>query len=559
MDSYKALCEICGISFTFRKDLYRHLRVFHDMDVNLDKDKETCDLCDKKFSTIAALERHKKTHRPAPQKLSCTECDDFICRTREELRGHLECEHGISMETTELEFDSMEQFLQWKLKMEGDAKVFFTKRTGERMVDSEKSRLYYICHRSRSAVKSGFGKRLRASNKIDQTCPASLIVTKMPSGKISVKFYMTHTGHNFSVGPLHFAHADRAMVTGQIVLEPKSTYDVTVMEDSGTKWQQEVQHFTPGPVIVTVEEVDAMSWQQELPHSTPDFCGNICEKCGTSFTLRTDLYRHLRTFHNMDVNLSKGKETCDLHDNKFLTIASLDHHKDMHIPAPQKLSCTECGVFICHTREELRDHLEREHGISMETKELEFDTMEQFLQWKLKMEGDEKVFFTKRTDEGMVDSKRSCLCYICHHSRSAMTSSFGKRLRASNKIEQTCPASLIVTKMPSGKISVKFYMTHTGHNLSVGPLHFTHADKTVVTGQPVHGPNNTDGITVLEDATELWPKDLQQHRLPGPVSVTVELNSGMPWQQDHQDFTPGVNTKQGVAVEHSYAMRWHLA
>lgn len=103
------------------------------------------------------------------------------------------------------------------MKVESDEKVSFVKNTGDKMMGIEKSFIYYICHRSGTPASKSLGKRCRApSVKIGHTCPASLTVTKMSSGKIGVKYYMTHTGHNFSLGSLHLTPADRAMVAGQI-------------------------------------------------------------------------------------------------------------------------------------------------------------------------------------------------------------------------------------------------------------------------------------------------------------------------------------------------------
>ncbi|XP_049763824.1 zinc finger protein 234-like [Schistocerca cancellata] len=215
MESLKALCEVCGKTFTFRKNLYKHMRKRHNVDVN-NKDKERCKICGKMFSSVAALRRHIRIHSIACRKVSCTECNDFMCRSMRDLRNHLECQHGIKIKREEMEFESLEQFLQWKIKMEGEKCVSFVKKGGG-IIDPEKFKTYYFCHRSGNVIKSGMGLRLRGpSVKIGRTCPASLIVTKMPSGKVSVQFYATHTGHNFSVGSLHLTPADRAMVADLI-------------------------------------------------------------------------------------------------------------------------------------------------------------------------------------------------------------------------------------------------------------------------------------------------------------------------------------------------------
>lgn len=262
MESRKALCEVCGKSFTLRKNLYKHMRQYHDIDVNLNlefyeipvkkplrslcevcgkifmlrktlyrhmrirhniylntREKERCKICDKMFSSISALRRHIRIHfgLTTRRKVSCTECNDFTCRSMRDLRSHLECQHGIKIRREEMEFDTMEQFLQWKVHMEAEKCVSFVKKGGGGTVNPEKFKIYYFCHRSGNAVKSGLGLRLRGpSVKIGRTCPASLIATKMPSGKVNVQFYSTHTGHSFSVGSMQLSPADTSMVTDLI-------------------------------------------------------------------------------------------------------------------------------------------------------------------------------------------------------------------------------------------------------------------------------------------------------------------------------------------------------
>ncbi|XP_049763836.1 uncharacterized protein LOC126092337 [Schistocerca cancellata] len=215
MESRRGLCELCGGTFKHRKSLYRHIVKFH-MDVKRNQGKETCNICHRNFWNVAARDRHFRTHNTSFGKVSCTECNDFKCRFMRDLRSHLECQHGIKIEREEMEFDSMEQFLQWKEKMEGEKRVSFIKQRGGTL-NTQKSKIYYLCHRSGNFKTVGLGQRLAGpSVKIGRTCPASLIATKMPSGKVSVQFYATHTGHSFSMGSLHLTPADRAMVADLI-------------------------------------------------------------------------------------------------------------------------------------------------------------------------------------------------------------------------------------------------------------------------------------------------------------------------------------------------------
>lgn len=92
--------------------------------------------------------------------------------------------------------------------MEGEETVSFIR------VANKNNTSYYTCHRSGQAhTKGKTVQRVRASSmKIGRTCPASLSVTKMSLGRISVTFHQTHTGHNHSAGSLRLTAADKGMV-----------------------------------------------------------------------------------------------------------------------------------------------------------------------------------------------------------------------------------------------------------------------------------------------------------------------------------------------------------
>lgn len=216
MASPNVLCELCGGTFKQKKSLYRHVMHIHNPDGKKTRGKETCNICHRNFPNIEVLERHIRTHNSSVGKVVCTECDDFKCRFMRDLRTHLECKHGISIEREEMQFDSMEQFLRWKVKMEGERRVSFVKQRGCKQY-TEKAKIYYLCHRSGYFKTSGVGQRLNGpSVKIGRTCPASLVVTKMPSGRVNVVYYATHTGHSFSIDSLRLTPDDRAMVADLI-------------------------------------------------------------------------------------------------------------------------------------------------------------------------------------------------------------------------------------------------------------------------------------------------------------------------------------------------------
>ncbi|GIY33206.1 d-ribitol-5-phosphate cytidylyltransferase [Caerostris darwini] len=164
----EAECKFCSKIFKKKKNLYEHLRKTHKINPNI-SGKVECPLnCGNKF------------------------------RLHVELRNHLEVSHKHPIQQEIHEFADFESFQLWKTKYEETTGYGYTRRISEKALANGDIKSHFICHRSGIHKSGSTGQRKLkkiGSNKIGTTCPSTLEVTRISSGKVKVVFYKTHIGH----------------------------------------------------------------------------------------------------------------------------------------------------------------------------------------------------------------------------------------------------------------------------------------------------------------------------------------------------------------------------
>lgn len=111
-------CDECNKTFKYRKNLYAHLRRFHDKDPLIPKETESvCEICGQQFVNNSNLYRHiKQMHEGAASNVEVLRKSRIVCptlncsehfRTYENLRGHLLETHKIRIECSEFNFKAV--------------------------------------------------------------------------------------------------------------------------------------------------------------------------------------------------------------------------------------------------------------------------------------------------------------------------------------------------------------------------------------------------------------------------------------------------------------------
>ncbi|XP_053214191.1 uncharacterized protein LOC128397486 isoform X2 [Panonychus citri] len=197
----------------------------------------------------------------------------------------------------------------------------------------------------------------------------------------------------------------------------------------------------------------------------------ICEKCLKEFTAQSNLSRHLRQIH--------GEPPKHLHS----------------------LVCPLCDDNL--TREKyFLDHLRHNHDLTIDERQLFFNTEDEFYKWKILMEKSTASYYRK--DRSKKDSKQKTMYFTCNRSGNYLPKQERKRrLRAqgSRKINRTCPAKLIVTKNnSSGQLSVYFIPTHVGHETDLKHLNLHKEDRIKIAKKLEMGADRNQLLSKIRES-----------------------------------------------------------
>uniref|UniRef100_A0A1B6EEE5 C2H2-type domain-containing protein n=2 Tax=Clastoptera arizonana TaxID=38151 RepID=A0A1B6EEE5_9HEMI len=213
-------CSKCNKNFPDIQNLYKHMQDIHSSENNKAiKNAKThqCELCDKSFIQKKNLNRHMsishKIECKTPPSILCPLCDGAF-HTVLILDKHLLENHNIELQKANEEFDSIEDFKNWKSEIEKEDLAFFHFKA------STENRSYYECHRSgpRKVMKTGEGDKLSKcvnTIKIGKTCPARIVATNV-NGRIYVHSQRVHVGHTQSIQFLRLTREERDDLAGRL-------------------------------------------------------------------------------------------------------------------------------------------------------------------------------------------------------------------------------------------------------------------------------------------------------------------------------------------------------
>lgn len=229
-------CTECDTAFTFKKNLYAHLRNIHQKEPFVSKKNPdfTCTVCLKIFSSKNSLMVHSRYHErdgdhnypKKSQNRSRLLCPYESCVkmlfNHAALRNHLKEEHSVTIELENLEFTSMESFEAWKNAIQQSTISMYSRDTAPKKLSGTVKKQYLDCHRSYSFKPHGKNeRRLKStgSTKTGKTCPSRIEVSEIKSPNnltvVKVKFWKTHWGHELELSHVPLDRETRCDIAGK--------------------------------------------------------------------------------------------------------------------------------------------------------------------------------------------------------------------------------------------------------------------------------------------------------------------------------------------------------
>ena len=159
-----------------------------------------CHYCNVDFDKSDTLRKHMKrkhNENSAERNIKCAEDDcnkDFFNILA--YRKHLEFDHSFQMVVRTEQFQTENEFLEWKKDFEHETNERYVKNKGIKKSASGVSRIF-DCHRSgfekkKTLLEADRTELLQGPGKLNSRCPAQMIL-KENDNCFELTFYSTHT------------------------------------------------------------------------------------------------------------------------------------------------------------------------------------------------------------------------------------------------------------------------------------------------------------------------------------------------------------------------------
>nr|CAD7402036.1 unnamed protein product [Timema cristinae] len=203
-----------------------------------------CEICDRRFSHVCSLRRHKKeVHKITPERLcrrriKCPLCHLSVLKQKY-LVSHLKIIHNIKIEEEELNFSSKEDFNKWKTEIEKETRSSYVKDCASYRLSGGELKSLFRCHRQGSYIDSVGEQRKRqikrqGSNKMGSACPSYIEMTE-DGNSIYVVYYKGHYGHNCTFRRLPLSKEDRIRIADLIESGVSLPHILTNIRENATE------------------------------------------------------------------------------------------------------------------------------------------------------------------------------------------------------------------------------------------------------------------------------------------------------------------------------------
>ncbi|KAJ8914484.1 hypothetical protein NQ315_002756 [Exocentrus adspersus] len=186
--------------------------------------------CVHSYTSKAVLKKHIRVNHviPSTNNISrrkanvsyCSVCQFSSC-SFDILVSHYIDHHEIDIKTENYNFDNYDNFLTWKEDEEKRCKNRYVKKYGARATIKGCKRIIYYCHRSGFYKSKNTGKRhlkVQGSRKIGKYCPSRIFLKIKENGEVSVKYIVSHVGHNADLCHINLSTKERRNLASKIAL-----------------------------------------------------------------------------------------------------------------------------------------------------------------------------------------------------------------------------------------------------------------------------------------------------------------------------------------------------
>uniref|UniRef100_T1J170 C2H2-type domain-containing protein n=1 Tax=Strigamia maritima TaxID=126957 RepID=T1J170_STRMM len=189
-------CYICEKTFARSSSMYRHIRNFHKENMKFPTSKSiVCPLCSDKEKGEFSFTNYKKLH------------------------SHMKSQHNLKLNIQKHVFQTVEEFQEWKVKIEQETKSQYVKQNGTKKCGNFETLRYY-CNRSGFYKPTGHQKRQlkkQGSNKINCCCPSMIkAIINSKTNATEVEYVVNHVGHIQELDHLFLTKSERQWIAHKL-------------------------------------------------------------------------------------------------------------------------------------------------------------------------------------------------------------------------------------------------------------------------------------------------------------------------------------------------------
>ena len=296
----------------------------------------------------------------------------YICSfgTLSSLIGHLKTHHNTMMETCEMMFSSMAEFLEWKEQEQLKESSQYVRKCAPQVIRDNRI-WYYYCNRSGKYVCNSSGIRQTKSQGSEKigVCSAHMkVIENIQNGNISIVYCKTHHNHKIELGHLRLPESTRLEIAAKLHNGVSIERILDDIRDSGKQinrghlaTRQDIHNIKNNyniegvsrhmndlsSVNIWVEQLQSCEYNPVILHKTQGKQGAGFNEKDFALGIQTEFQRDmLKKFGNCTVCIDTTYNT-NMYDFYLTTLLVIDEYGE-GIPVAWIISNRQDGDTLSH-------------------------------------------------------------------------------------------------------------------------------------------------------------------------------------------------------------------